>query len=90
MGATWHSRTPHDDGDGEAVNEQLEPAPQAPADDPATEATGHPVVDEVLRTMQGLQDRPVEEHVSVFEAAHEKLRAALADAGNPADGPRGS
>lgn len=73
----------HDDGDGEAVNEQHDPTPQETA--PAS--TGHPVVDEVLRSMQGLQDRPVEEHVSVFEAAHEKLRAALADAGNAPDGP---
>lgn len=46
------------------------------------ESTGHPVVDEVLETMQGLQDRPVEEHVAIFEAAHEKLRAALTDAGD--------
>lgn len=78
------ARARTDDGDGEAVNEQHDPTPQAAG----PETTGHPVVDEVLRTMQELQDRPVEEHVSVFEAAHEKLRAALADAGNPADGPR--
>lgn len=82
--------TQHLDGDGEAVNEQLDPTPQA-----APETTGHPVVDDVLRTMQELQGRPVEEHVAVFEAAHEKLRSALADAGrpadgSPADGPRGS
>lgn len=54
-----------------------------------SEFTGHPVVDEVLETMQGLQDRPVEEHVAIFEAAHEKLRAALTDAGhrgNPTGG----
>ena len=45
-------------------------------------STGHPVVDEVLEAMQGLRDRPVEEHVAIFEAAHEKLRAALTDAGD--------
>jgi hypothetical protein len=29
---------------------------------------------------------PVSEHVAVFEAAHEKLRGALADAGNDGSG----
>lgn len=55
----------------------------------AEELTGHPVVDEVLETMRGLQDRPVEEHVAIFEAAHEKLRATLTDAGDRTD-PAGS
>ncbi len=86
--------TQHFDGDGEAVNEQLDPTPET-APETGPETTGHPVVDDVLRTMQELQGRPVEEHVAVFEAAHEKLRSALADAGrpadgSPADGPRGS
>jgi hypothetical protein len=54
------------------------------------ELTGHAAVDEVLRSMQGLQQRPVEEHVAVFEAAHEKLRAALANAGDRPHGPTGS
>jgi hypothetical protein len=49
--------------------------------------TGNHTVDEVLRSMQGLQDRPVEEHVAVFEAAHEKLRAALAEAADRPSGP---
>ena len=53
----------------------------------ATGSTGNQAVDDVLRTMQGLQDRPVEEHVAVFEAAHEKLRAALADAADRPSGP---
>lgn len=57
---------------------------QTDAQDHAADLTGHPVVDEVLEAMQGLQDRPVEEHVAVFEAAHEKLRAALTDAGDRA------
>lgn len=55
----------------------------------AEELTGHPLVDEVLETMRGLQDRPVEEHVAIFEAAHEKLRATLTDAGERTD-PAGS
>lgn len=54
------------------------------------ELTGNAAVDEVLRSMQGLQQRPVEEHVAVFEAAHEKLRAALANAGDGPNGPTGS
>lgn len=51
--------------------------------------TGHDAVDGVLRSLEGLEGRPVDEHVRVFEAAHETLRAALADAGRPS-GPSGS
>ena len=58
------------------------------AGDETAEPTGHPLVDEVLRATQGLGDRPVEEHVAVFEAAHDKLRAALSDAGGRPDAPR--
>jgi len=36
----------------------------------------------VLGTLSGLDEVPVYEHVAVFESAHERLRAALADAGN--------
>jgi hypothetical protein len=43
--------------------------------------TGHPVVDGVLASLPGLDALPVAERVEVFEAAHERLRAALADAG---------
>lgn len=69
-----------------APDDAGDPAPVLDAEE-STELTGHPVVDEVLETMRGLQDRPVEEHVAIFEAAHEKLRATLTDAGdrtNPA------
>jgi hypothetical protein len=45
-------------------------------------AIGHPVVDEVLASVDDLEGRPVDEHVAVFEAAHERLRAALSDAGD--------
>ncbi|HSE55648.1 MAG TPA: hypothetical protein VLA97_01190 [Nocardioidaceae bacterium] len=48
----------------------------------APERTGNPVVDTVLDSLTGLDDTPVPGHVPVFEAAHEQLRAALADAGN--------
>ena len=34
-------------------------------------------VDEVLASVRGLEDRPVSEHVAVFERAHEQLRRAL-------------
>lgn len=40
-------------------------------------ATGAPAVDDVLASIQALDDRPVEEHVAVFEQAHERLRRAL-------------
>ena len=43
---------------------------------------GHAAVDDVLGTLSGLDEVPVYEHVAVFESAHERLRAALADAGN--------
>jgi len=53
------------------------------AGDPATSIppTGNPAVDEVLASLDGLADRPVDHHVAVFERAHEQLRSAL-------DGPR--
>jgi hypothetical protein len=46
------------------------------------EPTGHPAVDGVLESLEGLDDIPVAEQVPVFESAHETLRSALADAGN--------
>jgi hypothetical protein len=50
---------------------------------PATGAvTGHPAVDEVLRSLEGLDARPVDEHVAAFEQAHDVLRRALSDAGD--------
>lgn len=47
------------------------------------EPTGNPVVDSVLDSMAELDRLPPDEHVAVFEAAHERLRSALADAGEP-------
>lgn len=47
--------------------------------------TGNEAVDAVLRSLEGLENRPVSEQVAVFEAAHEALRAALADAGDRPD-----
>lgn len=40
-------------------------------------STGVPAVDEVLQRVSQLAERPVSEHVEVFERAHEQLRRAL-------------
>lgn len=39
--------------------------------------TGVASVDAVLAEVAGLEARPVDEHVAVFERAHEQLREAL-------------
>jgi hypothetical protein len=39
--------------------------------------TGVPDADEVMRAVEELDERPIEEHVGVFETAHEQLRRAL-------------
>jgi hypothetical protein len=41
------------------------------------ERTGMAEVDAVLASLDGLADRPVAEHVAVFEHAHDRLRRAL-------------
>ena len=41
------------------------------------QGTGLASVDAVVRSVEGLDDRPVDEHVAVFEQAHEQLRRAL-------------
>ena len=46
-------------------------------DDSDATSTGVPAVDDVLASVQALDGRPVEEHVAVFEQAHERLRRAL-------------
>ena len=50
-----------------------------PADDLPTEQvrTGVADVDDVLAAVEQLEERPLEEHVGVFETAHERLRRAL-------------
>lgn len=77
--------------DGGTVSDQVEqPVPHdaAPGEDVSSpELTGHEAVDGVLRSLEDLGDKPVEEHVAIFESAHEQLRAALADAGNRPGGP---
>lgn len=56
-----------------------QPHPE-PIDDAGEQpaGTGHPAVDEVLRSMERLDDRPLSEHVAAFEDAHEALRRSLA------------
>lgn len=74
----------HDDVPGQDVAR----APQA--DHVASVRTGHPDVDEVLGSLDALDDRPVSEHVAVFEAAHDRLRAALSSSAEaPAARPAG-
>ncbi|NYG57478.1 hypothetical protein BJ980_000401 [Nocardioides daedukensis] len=55
-----------------------EPTMVRPASVPET---GNTVVDGVLARLEGLDQMPIDEHVAVFEHAHEQLRGAL-------DGPR--
>lgn len=58
----------------------LEDVEDTPAEQPAVES-GHPAVDEVLRSLGALDGTPVDDHVAVFEQAHEQLRRTLSGAG---------
>ena len=67
-----------------AADESAAVADDAGADDAfvtghgsETTSTGVASVDDVLASVQALDGRPVEEHVTVFEQAHERLRRAL-------------
>ena len=78
-----------DEPDGTWVDDegaQSDDAEPAPADTTpgrhASETTGHPAVDAVLASLEGLEEKPVHEHVAVFESAHEQLRRALDEAGD--------
>ena len=59
-----------------------------PATDVEVEGTGNADVDRVVASLGGLDDLAIEEHVAVFEQAHESLRRTLAGAGqgSPASG----
>ena len=48
-----------------------------------TPRTGNPVVDSVLDSLEELDQLPPSEHAALFEAAHDRLRATLTDAGDP-------
>jgi hypothetical protein len=56
-----------------------------PRDEAGDIQTGHPAVDEVLRSLGVLDGAPVDEHVAVFEQAHEQLRRTLSGAGDEQD-----
>ena len=70
---------------GEPSQDVADPTGDVGADD-GLGSTGHPEVDAVLASLADLDGRPVAEHVSVFEDAHDRLRTALADAGNDPSG----
>ena len=53
-----------------------------PRDEDGAIQTGHPAVDEVLRSLGALDGAPVDEHVAVFDQAHEQLRQTLSGAGD--------
>lgn len=55
--------------------------------DQLSETTGVASVDQVLTEVAAVADRPVSDHVEVFERAHDQLRRALdARPEPPADG----
>jgi hypothetical protein len=49
--------------------------------------TGLDNVDTVIAAVEGLEERPLEEHIGVFETAHELLRRALDGQEPPAAPP---
>ena len=56
--------------------------PGSGAEDREQVRTGVDSVDAVIAAVEELEERPIEEHVGVFETAHEQLRRAL-DAEQP-------
>ncbi len=61
------------------MDDQRPPVPVAPTAEPAEPAPAE--VAAVLAAVEGLHDRPLGEHVAVFEQAHESLRRVLAGGG---------
>ena len=85
-GTFEHDDVAHDDVAHEAGDDgHDDPGPDfsAVAGASSVEHTGNPVVDSVLDSLRELDQLPVSEHVAVFEAAHDRLRGALSDAGDP-------
>ena len=59
--------------------------------DQLPETTGVASVDQVLAEVAAVADRPVSDHVEVFERAHDRLRRALDARPEPAtDGEQGA
>jgi hypothetical protein len=57
--------------------EDLDPEAETAAAEDETPTTGVPAVDRVVADLDRLDDAPLEEHLAVFERAHESLRSAL-------------
>lgn len=55
------------------------PGEPGPPESPEHMSTGLPRVDEVMRAVEELEERPIEEHLGVYEAAQTQLRQALDD-----------
>lgn len=79
--------TPPDVGGGDDASSHGRVAEPRPTID--YEPTGVDSVDQVLADVATVADRPVGEHVEVFERAHEQLRRAL-DARPAPDGGQGA
>lgn len=62
--------------DRESTGEST-PTTESTTDRAGAPGTGVPEVDEVLTSLEGLEDSPPAEHVTVFERAHDRLRRAL-------------
>lgn len=71
--------------DAQGMSPETPPVPAAPSEDPAPaiqepaapDRTGDEEVDAVVDSVADLDRTPVEEHVAVFESAHDRLRRAL-------------
>lgn len=73
---------PVDDVADERHAALLQDSPEeAAARAPGLVETGNPAVDAVIASLEGLDAVPVDEHVALFEEAHEQLRRTLSGAG---------
>lgn len=75
---------PAQPGDGleESAGDGPEESAAGAAAPESAQSTGHDGVDRVLGSLEGLDEQPVDDHVAVFERAHDDLRRALSDAGD--------
>ena len=78
-GPAWHVE--------ESGDEETRPTVAAA---PSYEPTGLESVDQVLAEVAAVAERPVSDHVEVFERAHEQLRRALDAAPAPSGGEQGA
>lgn len=67
----------------QAIHDSTDAAPE-PADEPTR--TGVERVDAVVDAVSGLAERPVDEHVAVYEEAHDELRRTLDSPSEESDG----